>query len=67
MDMTGTFRKEIREFEGGGLGWINGIEKNKDLDGGRQEVVVNCCFEGLEGRMGLNSEGVYSKGRKKEE
>ena len=22
MDITGTFRKETREFEGGGLGWI---------------------------------------------
>ena len=22
MDITGTFRKESREFEGGGLGWI---------------------------------------------
>ena len=28
-------------------------------------MVVNGCFEGLEGRMGLNSEGVYSKGGKK--
>ena len=24
MDITGTFRKESREFEGGGLGWIIG-------------------------------------------
>ena len=30
-----------------------GLEKIEDLDGGREEVVVNSCFEGLEGRMGL--------------
>ena len=38
-----------------GLGWINR---------GRKEVVVvvNGCFEGLEGRRGLKSVGVYSKG-----
>ena len=29
------------------------VEKIVVLDGGRQEVVVNSCFEGLEGRMGL--------------
>ena len=36
MDITGTFRKESREFEGGGLGWIilSGVEKIEDLDGG---------------------------------
>ena len=34
MDITGTFRKESREFEGGGLGWIIGVEKIEDLDGG---------------------------------
>ena len=32
MDITGTFRKESREFEGGGL---TGVEKIEDLDGGR--------------------------------
>ena len=32
MDMTGTFRKERREFEGAGL---TGVEKIEDLDGGR--------------------------------
>ena len=31
MDITGTFRKESREFEGGGL---IGVEKIEDLDGG---------------------------------
>ena len=38
------------------------------LDGGREEMVVNFCFEDPEGRMGLKSEclGVYSKGGKKE-
>ena len=29
-----------------------GVEKFEHLDGGK-EVVVNCCFEGNEGRMGL--------------
>ena len=28
MDITGTFRKESREFEGGGLGWIIGGRKD---------------------------------------
>ena len=28
-------------------------------------MVVNSCFEGLEGRMGMKSEGVYFKGGKK--
>ncbi len=28
MDITGTFRKESREFEEGGLGWINGGRKD---------------------------------------
>ena len=38
------------------------------LDGGRQVVMVNSCFEDLEGRMGLKRVlGVYCKGRKKEE
>ena len=37
-----------------GFRWINGGRKIVVLDGGRQEVVVNSCFEGLEGRMGLN-------------
>ena len=27
MDITGTFKKESREFEGGGLGWIIGGRK----------------------------------------
>ena len=31
MDITWTFRKETREFEGGGL---SGVEKIEDLDGG---------------------------------
>ena len=29
------------------------MEKIVVLDGGRQEVVVNSCFEDLEGRVGL--------------
>ena len=50
------------------------------LDGGREEVVFNSCFEDLEGRVGLkrvwefvpssdraNSGIVYSKGGEKEE
>ena len=36
MDITGTFRKESREFEGGGAwGGLMGLEKIEDLDGGR--------------------------------
>ena len=35
-------------------GGLTGVEKIEDLDGGRQEVMVNSCFEGREGRMGLN-------------
>ena len=49
------------------LRWINGDRKDRGFDGGRKEVVVNSCFEGLEGRMGLKSEGVHSKGGKTEE
>ena len=30
-----------------------GIKMIGVLDGGRKEVVVNSCFEGLQGRMGL--------------
>ena len=29
------------------------VENIEDLDGGREEVVVNSCFEDLEGRIGL--------------
>ena len=29
MDTTGTFRKESREFEGGGFGWIIGGRKDR--------------------------------------
>ena len=29
MDITWTFRKKSREFEGGGLGWINGGRKDR--------------------------------------
>ena len=36
------------------MGGLTGAEKIEVLDGGRFEVVVNSCFEGLEGRMGLN-------------
>ena len=34
MDITGTFRKESREFEGGGLGWINGGRKDRGFGWG---------------------------------
>ena len=39
------------------------------LDGGREEVVVNSCFEDLEGRMGLKRvwEFVPKAGKKKDE
>ena len=36
-----------------GLGWINRASKDQDLDGGRYEMVVNSCFEDLEGGVGL--------------
>ena len=42
MDITGTFRKESREFEGGGLGWIivnrkdRGFRWDKIRGGGEQ-------------------------------
>ena len=52
---TGTFRKENREFEGGGFGWINGGSKDQDFGWGRYEMVVNSCFENLEGGVGLKS------------
>ena len=49
-----------------GLGYINGVEKIMVLDGGRCEVVVrNSCFEDLEGRVGLKSVGVCSRGGEK--
>ena len=36
-----------------GFGWgLTRVEKFKVLDGGRKEVVVNNCFEGLDGIMG---------------
>ena len=36
MDITGTFRKESRGFEGGGFGdGLTGVEKIEVLDGGR--------------------------------
>ena len=34
MDITGTFRKESREFEGGGLGWIIGGRKDRGFGWG---------------------------------
>ena len=42
-----------------------GIEKIKIWDGGRYVMVVNSCFKDLEGRVGLKSVGVCSKGGKK--
>ena len=36
-----------------GLGWINGGKKRSWFWMGEDEVVVNSCFEDLEGRMGL--------------
>ena len=35
------------------MGWINRASKDQDLDGGRYEMVVNSCFEDLEGGVGL--------------
>ena len=34
MDITGTLRKESREFEGGGLGWIIGGRKDRGFGWG---------------------------------
>ena len=52
-----------------GLGWINVSRKDLRMDGGRQEVVVNSCFEGLEGRMGFNRvrEFIPKAGKKRNE
>ena len=38
------------------------------LDGGREEMVLNNCFEGLEGRLGLNRvrEFIPKAGKKEE-
>ena len=46
-----------------------GVVKIEDLDGGREEVVVNSCFEDLEGRMGLNRvrEFIPKVGKKRNE
>ena len=50
MDTKGTFRKGSREFEGGGYGVrLTGVEKIMVFDGGRKKMVVNSCFEDLEG------------------
>ena len=48
---------------------LTGVEKIEDLDGGREEVVVNIYFEDLEGRMGLKSvwEFVPKAGKKRNE
>ena len=35
MDITGTFRKENREFEGSGLAWINGGRKDRGFGWGK--------------------------------
>ena len=35
MDITGTFRKENREIEGGGFGWINGGRKDRGFGWGK--------------------------------
>ena len=54
MDITGTFRKESREFEGGELGWIIGGIKDRGFGWGMIRGGGEQCFEGLEGRMGMN-------------
>ena len=51
-----------------GFGWINGDVKIVVLDGGRCEVVLNSCFEGLGGRVGLKRVWEFvPEVRKKEE
>ena len=55
MDITGTFRKKAGNLKEAGLGWINRGRKDRGFGWGMiRGEVVNSCFEGLEGRMGLN-------------
>ena len=50
-----------------GLGWINRGRKDQGFGWGKIEVVVNSCFEGLEGRVGFKRawEFVPTAGEKK--
>ena len=41
------------------MGGLTGVEKIMILDGRRYEMVVNSCFEDLEGRVGLKSVRVF--------
>ena len=52
-----------------GLGWINGGRKDHGFGWGREEMVVNRCFEDLEGRVGLKRvwEFVPKVGKKRNE
>ena len=78
MDTTGTFRtlhdRELSGRKSGnlkdvGLGGLAGVEKILVLDGGRKEMVVNSCFEDLEGRRGLKRvwEFIPKVGKKRNE
>ena len=40
IDITGTFRKESRKFEGGGFGWIIGGRKDQGVGGEAGEETV---------------------------
>ena len=50
-------------------GRLAGVEKIMVLDGGRKEVVMNICFEDLEGRVGLKRvwEFIPKAGKKRNE
>ena len=51
--LQGLSRKKAWNLKEVGLGWINGGRKDHGFDGGRKEMVVNSCFQDLEGRVGL--------------
>ena len=52
-----------------GFGWINGGRKDQDFGWGRYEMLVNSCFEDLEGGVGLKRawEFVPEVGKKRNE
>ena len=68
MVLQGLSRRKT-EFEGGGLGWINGGSKDQDFGWGRHEIVVNSCFEDVDGGVGLKRvwEFVPEAGKKRNE
>ena len=59
--------RKARNLKEVGLGWTNGRREDNGLDGGRYEMVVNSCFEDLEGKVGLRRvwEFVKEAGKKR--